>query len=508
MKQRITYLVPEADDFHPDLLSVRDASLSVRNLKAAKEHRITVGLSELPEKLRNVLGEWRELHIRWVSETPYDAPPPFTSRVSPGLHVFFTPEEKGLKAPLCPLLRQTFGHELKCNSTVTAFTKAPILSKRFSHSPSLQYHSHLPSITHLIRYIQDKLCPPSSSSCKNGASSLDSTSYTDIDYDTISHALTLNAFFPSAPDPSIGWTETISLPSTSSTIEIGILNHEPNPDPEDIAFAGFLTVLGKDTKPVPTRFQTITRHYPLSTQTTYKAHFQQPTGLHPTLQLTLTPPLTPPAQSCKLHTYLTLPSHLFLDPYSFRDPLFLASHNLTALHSLAGNTDLEAPDWVVSEWGSAALLELAIPPSTTSASSETGKEDDMTVTVPLHLRYLPAANRAHTSVPLPWPVVFWACRSEEGAAKMATNPFDRRVLGYEGLFGERTRFVHVPPAGGKVLVEWVDVPVLDLRKAGWVEMGTVGVVVAAFLVICWVLLFGGRRGGDQKKEVKSGKKKQ
>lgn len=120
MKQRITYLVPNPDDFHPDLLEVESASLSVRDLKSAKEHRITLGLSELPlevhinrlvrinfrtetdimNQLRKAFEQWHELHIRWASDTPYVAPPPFTSRVSPGLHVFFTPQED--KSELVP----------------------------------------------------------------------------------------------------------------------------------------------------------------------------------------------------------------------------------------------------------------------------------------------------------------------------------------------------------------------------------------------------------------------
>lgn len=105
---------------------------------------------------------------------------------------------------------------------------------------------------------------------------------------------------------------------------------------------------------------------------------------------------------------------------------------------------------------------------------------------------------------------------------MAANPFDRANLGYEGLFGVKTRFMHVEPAarvgglglaaknGGLGLVEWIDVPVLDTRGAGWVERGTVGAVLAGFVGLCWVL-FGGGRGrkieGGGKKGGKESKKK-
>lgn len=93
---------------------------------------------------------------------------------------------------------------------------------------------------------------------------------------------------------------------------------------------------------------------------------------------------------------------------------------------------------------------------------------------------------------------------------MAVNPFDRIHLGYEGLFGLKTRFMAVPPAergnGTGRLVEWIDVPVLDMRKAGWMESGTVGTVVLAFLGLCWVL-FGGLSGGKGKMEGGKGQGK-
>jgi hypothetical protein len=214
-----------------------------------------------------------------------------------------------------------------------------------------------------------------------------------------------------------------------------------------------------------------------------------------------------------LHTYLTLPSYLFIDKYQFTDPLFLSSHNLKHLRIVAGATDLEAPDWVVKEWGSTALFELAIPsPSAKNndvKQKQTAKE--WNITIPLHLRYLPASNSSHTRVPVPWPVVFWACRAEEGT-KMNVNPFDRRHLGYEGLFGPKTKFMHVPsaraPGQPDTLVEFIDVPVLDLRKTAWVEMGTMGVVLVAFVWLAWVLFKPEKGQGKASSERDGGKKKQ
>lgn len=253
------------------------------------------------------------------------------------------------------------------------------------------------------------------------------------------------------------------------------------------------------------------RHYPLpsSPKLTYTTAFSHPTGLHPTLHISFPTPLTAPNPTCKLHTHLTLPSYLFIDKYQFSDALFLSSHHLRSLRSIAGATDLEAPDWVVPQWGSAALFELAVP-----KTSEEMAKAEWNASIPLHLRYLPAAQRSHTRVPVPWPVVFWACRAEEGT-KMAVNPFDRLHLGYEGLFGPKTRFMHVPPAEGGNgtgrLVEWIDVPVLDMRKAAWVETGTVVTVIVAFLVLCWAL-FGPIRSGNKDmgrgKNASKGKKKQ
>lgn len=75
---------------------------------------------------------------------------------------------------------------------------------------------------------------------------------------------------------------------------------------------------------------------------------------------------------------------------------------------------------------------------------------------------------------------------------MSVNPFDRVNLGYDGLFGPRTMFYHLQPMvagnGSGGLVEMLRVPVLDTWRTGWVEVGTVAVVVGGFLWVCWTLV--------------------
>ncbi|KAF2490460.1 PIG-X-domain-containing protein [Lophium mytilinum] len=513
MRQRITYIVHDPDEFNPDKLHVFDDSFSLVSVDAAKEHRLTFSLSELPQELYRVLRQCHELHIRWASEQAYSTIPPFVSHISPGLHAFFTPQKDRSPDLLCPTLKKIFGDSLECQSPKESFVNMPVLSGRFSSSSTSQFYQLLPSLDDLVTYIQQSLCPKSDFNCQAKASTLGSATYVDFDYDTISHALILNAFW--AREPSEGsWTESISLQKEGDTIEVGVLTSEKAVDNEDLAFSGFLTVVGEDAKPKPTRFHFPSRHHPLpksasSPPLTYATSFKQPAGLHPSLTLSFpASSLTPPDETCALHTYLTLPSVLFIDKYQLSDPLFLASLNLVFLRSISGATDLEAPDWVVSQWGSAALLELAIPPQHDSAP----QDGDWEVSIPLHLRYLPP-NHNKTgleSSATPWPVVFWACRAEEGS-KMTVNPFDRVNLGYDGLFGPKTMFYHVPPADVGGLVERIDVPVLDLDRAGYVEWGTVAAVVLGVAWVCWKL--GVVVWSDYKKDTvasreKEGKKKQ
>lgn len=207
------------------------------------------------------------------------------------------------------------------------------------------------------------------------------------------------------------------------------------------------------------------------------------------------PPADPQA-TCGLYTYLTLPSAVFADKYqlSTSDAQFLDSHNLVGLRSVSGETDLEAPDWVVDQWGSSWLVQLSSP----------GQQN---VTIPLHLRYLGPSTSGYRDTRVPWPVVFWACSTAQEQV-MASSPFDRVDLGWEGLFGPKTSLFYQvqPSSSSSPLVETIRVPVLKIQGdwgvfgARSVETGTVLVIVLGTL---WVLV---QLGLFTRPEVPSAKK--
>lgn len=235
--------------------------------------------------------------------------------------------------------------------------------------------------------------------------------------------------------------------------------------------------------------------------------FQQPAGLHPKIVISFPKcgELFQPKEGyCALHAYLTLPSSLFIDRYQLSDSLFLASQKLIALRSLSGEQDLEAPDWAITRWGSAALLELAHPDQATLDDNS----DTWNVTIPTHLRYLKwksnSTDSSETSIDIPYPVVFWACEADEGL-KMSTSPFDRVNLGYDGLFGPKTMFYHIPSAleEGESLLRKLNVPVLGSSDAFGVQIGTLLAIVLGFGWVFWQLLRATVRHEKNSKRSKS-----
>ena len=519
MRRRSTFFhVPELN-IQPSQLQLSGDRFFITDLDAAREERLTFGLEELPQEIVQVLNNAHELHIRWVTESNYNTSTPLFSRISPGLHISYTPLNEQQDELLCPLLHKILSKDLKCLSPKETFTTPPLVSSRFASTPSLHYHSLLPSLSRLIAYLQTQVCSHSDTdeekACIHNTSLLSIATTLDISYDSISHTLVLTTTWSAPPpiyfDPVTGdiyydaWQVKITS-SPTSKVEVGILTQSAATDAHELSLSGVLTVVGEDTHPQATLFSFPSRHHSPAPRQAYTASFDVPTGLHPTLRLSfpnpsslVPPPNAPNDSTCALHAYLTLPSALFPDPYqlSSTDPLFLASHNLVSLRSVSGETDLEAPEYVLGKWGSDVLLELATPSSAAAWD----------VTIPLHLRYLAPSNTSYADAAIPWPVVFWACTAEEGT-KFPVNPFDRVNLGYEGLFGARTMFYHLDPlpAGKGRLVETLRVPVLGLEALGsqWVESGTMVVVALAWAWVVWKLLSGLMGSG---KRVREGKKR-
>ncbi|KAF7128266.1 hypothetical protein CNMCM5793_002808 [Aspergillus hiratsukae] len=522
MRRRITFVQrPETPFDHEQAVLTSDA-LSITHLDGAREERATFSFEELPSEVWKVLKSSHELHIRWATERPYEIGAPFSSRISPGLHVYYTPGESGETGKgLCSLLKRVFDESLECDS-LRSFTQPPIHSKRFATTAAFQYYSQLPSLQNLVAFIQHKFCDRSDEECSRHAASILSADSVDVNYDSISHALTVSGYWSKSPGQ--GWTEQIKKhPAGTHLVEVGLLGVESAIEPEELKMGGLLGVVGQDEKLKPTLFSFPSRHHPLPADATYTISFPAPTGLHPTLTISmplasLQRPPAPADATCALHTYLTLPSWIFGDKYqlSTTDPLFINSHNLAALRAVAGETDLEAPDWFVSRWGSNWLLELATP------SDSNNSPEEWNVTIPLHLRYLHPSESGYRSAGVPWPIVFWACTAEDGT-KMGINPFDRVNLGWEGLFGPRTMFYQLhpsPPEGKDQLVEELEVPVLRLREDGGlffrsktIELGTVVVVALGLLWVLWKLGLVARTAGTrtrtgtraQKRKDKQGK---
>ncbi|KAL8821321.1 MAG: hypothetical protein Q9223_000642, partial [Gallowayella weberi] len=251
-----------------------------------------------------------------------------------------------------------------------------------------------------IIYVQQKACGNGDYQCLSAAARLENAAYLDIDYEAESRELILTSFHHESPGPG-PWNETIQRRPRSIKTEVGVFTPEEATDPDEISLGGFSSTIGEDaklstsSKPL-TIGKTPTNNLPQSppdspfqAATTFHATFLTPTGLHPILRLTISSSISPPSPQCSLHTYLTLPSPLFVDKYQLSSPNFLASKNLHAIRTLDGETDLEAPDWVIPSWGSTLLLELA-PPTPKHVQSKP-VDEQWHADIPLHLRYLPPA---------------------------------------------------------------------------------------------------------------------
>lgn len=134
MRQRLTVIHEPQDALDPSTLIIDEKSLKAsQEIDAARELRITFSIEELPQELYRALKACHEIHIRWSAQHTWESVSPFSSRVPPGLHVFFTPQPKFKNSYvvwnlysimnsnqmfsdlICPMLKRAFGN-IDCES--------------------------------------------------------------------------------------------------------------------------------------------------------------------------------------------------------------------------------------------------------------------------------------------------------------------------------------------------------------------------------------------------------
>ncbi|TGZ84200.1 PIG-X-domain-containing protein [Ascodesmis nigricans] len=477
MKQRTTFILPSPDPTNPDNLHLSSTSLSLRSLppSTAREDRYTFARDELPFALRFVMIDYPAIYIHWASGRQYKPVDPYAARVPAGFHIF-VPWALGSESTPNHVFGNHYGLEEE-------FTEIP---------GGNQFYQPMKSVMPLTEMVAKVACKSEKEECVDKFRRVvDGADYIGVEYNEEANTVTVSVFYGGSEEVGDGGGVEITKESGEEKVEVGLLMHEKPMGDESFTLGGQVHVIGTE-KINPVLFTFPSRHH--THPTTFTTHLPSPTGLHPTLHLTLTAPNPTPHDSCTLHTYLTIPHSLFPDQYqlSTSNPHLLSSLNLTRIVYLSGETDLEAPTWTTRFWGSTLLLELT--PTATSFA------------LPLHLRYLPPApeNRTSETIDFPVPVVFWACNTtvHNEEERGGVNPFERRKLGWEEHFEDKTVFHYLAPENGG----WVQVgaPVLDLRSAEIVKWGTVVVIFSGFV---WVLekvmtaLVGARRGseGEEKK---------
>ncbi|RSM17992.1 Protein PBN1 [Fusarium ambrosium] len=493
MRERVTF-VHKDHNLDPAALDIQEAGLSGPQIETVRQDKLTIPFDELPGELTDLFKDYDSVHIRWASPLKLETLDPFASRISPGLHIYYTPASSTSHdhSRLCTWL-QRFG-PLDC-SKPEAFTE--FKQDSTSTSPDFSFYQAVEDLDSFIATSSQEFCSAVDTACNARLRSLNTASSLDLSYEATTKSLIAYATWPLRSQP-------VAVPASSGRrVEVGIFindNSQPNMEKHELGVAGVLSVLGEQKKPSPAMFTFPSRHRQSSS--VFGSKFLSPTGLHPTLQLSFSSSRAPDSEGeCAPYAFLTLPKTVFADRYQLDDNLFLASKNLTSLRYTTLPVDLEAPAYTTDTWGSSILLELA-PPGPE-------KDEPWNAEVPLHLRYLEPSASGQVDIEVPYPAVFWACSS---GAETLENPFDRLHVGYDKLFSRDTVFWHMAPQpeSGSRLMNPVTVPVLKEEGADWITSGTTAAVALGFIWVLWKLVSvminpGGKtnrtRGQDAQKKA-------
>jgi hypothetical protein len=228
-----------------------------------------------------------------------------------------------------------------------------------------------------------------------------------IDFDIVDpQTFQIRAAWASATHDD-GWR--LDIPSQPDTrIEVGIFKEEGGEDKDEYSLGGVRAILGHSKDFEPTLFTFPHRHHILRShglQTSLSPAY----GSHPVLE-TILPlsALQPPVNdtlnhdTCNLHALYTLSKDVFVDKYQLAQLVQFKSGGIQNAR-VWGETDLEAPSYETPGWGSIMLVDAPRPDP---------KDTEMTIKLPLHLRYLKpidGGGKVHVDI-LP-PEVFWACEN-------------------------------------------------------------------------------------------------
>lgn len=96
MKERITFVHPPGGGVDPEDLEIQEAGLLGPQIESARQDRLTIPVDELPAELSAMLRDFEAVQVRWAGPLQYETLDPFTSRISPGFHLSYTPVKDGL----------------------------------------------------------------------------------------------------------------------------------------------------------------------------------------------------------------------------------------------------------------------------------------------------------------------------------------------------------------------------------------------------------------------------
>ncbi|KAK6350680.1 protease B nonderepressible form [Orbilia javanica] len=499
MKRRITFLVsPQENEAPEDALRLAKDSFEIKGIKAIREDRFTLTFDELPQFVKDVVKQTQELHLRFDNGKNYDEKwkGPFASRLPLGVHILALPLRESKMTNLCSFISKYA--DIPCSLIEAAFISRGRLRQLYAPDANI--------LSNVLKPLANKICGPSKKACKDKVLALNTATSLDLKYDAKSQTLDVNVIWATsdgnARDGS--WDVQIKPETPTDKVEVGVLtNGGKTSGEEEISLRGKLAVVGQDDELNPALVTFPSRHH--ARQSIYMADFNRPTGLHPKLEVTLALGGNSPADGCTLNAYFTVPQPFFVDPYQLEDEKLMRSYGINKIKVVEGETDLEAPTWAMSKWGALVLAELDVEQY---LSTWEKKRSPMEFTLPLHLRYMPThPEKLSETATLPWPMVFWACPSEQWN-KMSTNPFDRRMLGYDEYFPEETYFYHLTPKliNSTHSQSSLEVPILNSVDSQLIEWGTMGVIVVGFLwvfgtIIGSFLRSGGKKAAEhQKKE--------